>query len=212
MAHKVSPLAFRIGYIKSWKTVAYCSKLDFHKQVSLDVQVRKLLKKLLAGIPVANIFVNYQNGIATVTIYTSRISLVLGKDEENVARISQELEGAFGKKFNVEVKEVKKPELSAALVADNIARQIEKKLPYRRVVKNAISKTMEKGGMGIKVIVGGRLNGTDIARRETYKDGNIPLQTIRADVDYSTERANTIYGVIGIKVWVYKGDIFKTKK
>jgi len=205
-------LAFRIGYIKSWKSIAYCDKADYKKQISEDVQIRLLLKKLLAGVPVANIFINYQNGTATVTIYSSKLSLVLGKDDENLIRMTNELKKAFVKEFNIEVKEVKKPELSAALVADNIARQIEKKMPYRRVVKNAIVRTMEKGGMGVKVIIGGRLNGTDIARRETYKDGNIPAQTIRADIDYAIERANTIYGVIGIKVWVYKGDIYKTKK
>ena len=114
-----------------------------------------------------------------------------------------------GYTFQVEVKEVKKPELSASIVADSIARQLEKKMPYRRVIKNAIAKTLEKGGLGIKVKLGGRLNGAEIARRETYKEGAIPSQTIRSDIDYATERAETIAGTVGIKVWIYKGDVFK---
>lgn len=111
--------------------------------------------------------------------------------------------------FTLEVKEVKKPELSASIVADSIARQIEKKMPYRRVIKNAIARTMEKGGLGVKVKLGGRLNGAEIARKETYKDGSIPTQTIRADVDFAYERAETIAGTIGIKVWIFKGNVFK---
>lgn len=111
--------------------------------------------------------------------------------------------------FTLEAKEVKKPELSAAIVADSIARQIEKKMPYRRVIKNAISRTMEKGGLGVKVKLGGRLNGAEIARKETYKDGSIPTQTIRADVDFAYERAETTAGTIGIKVWIFKGNVFK---
>lgn len=111
--------------------------------------------------------------------------------------------------FNIEVKEIKKPELSAQIVADSIARQIEKKMPYRRVIKNTMAKTMEKGGLGVKVKLGGRLNGAEIARRETYKDGSIPTQTIRADVDFAYERAETPAGTIGLKVWIYKGDVYK---
>ena len=148
----------------------------------------------------------------SVVIYTSKVSLVLGTNDENLKKIESALVSEFGGKFLLEVREVKKPELSAAIVADMIARQVEKKLPYRRVVKQAITRTMEKGGLGIKVTLGGRLNGVEISRSETFKEGRIPRQTIRADLDYATERANTIYGVIGIKVWIYKGDVFKTKK
>ena len=143
-------------------------------------------------------------------MYTSRTALALGTDDENVNLLKDNLGKRFpGYVFTIEIKEVRKPELSASIVADSIARQIEKKMPYRRVIKNAMGKTLEKGGLGIKVKLGGRLNGAEIARRETYKDGAIPAQTIRADIDYATERAETVAGTVGIKVWVYKGDVFK---
>ena len=209
MGHKVSPLAFRIGYIKSWRTTGFYSRKDYASNVSLDMQVRIHITKFLSGIPIANLFLSHTNQLITVTVYTSKIALVLGKDDENVNLLKAELTKKFGKTFQIEVKEVKKPELSAALVADAIARQIEKKMPYRRVIKNAIGKTMEKGGLGIKVIVAGRINGAEIARRETYKEGSIPSLTIRSDIDYAIERAQTVAGTIGLKVWVYKGDVFK---
>lgn len=150
------------------------------------------------------------NSNLAVSIYTSRPAVILGTNDENINALKDMLAKRFlGYTFALEVKEVKKPELSASLVADSIARQIEKKMPYRRVIKNTIAKTMEKGGLGIKVKLGGRLNGAEIARRETYKDGSIPTQTIRADVDFAYERAETPSGTIGLKVWIYKGDIFK---
>lgn len=209
MGHKVSPLAFRIGYIKSWRSTGFYSRKDYAANVSLDMQVRLHINAFLKGVPVANVFLSHSNQTITVTIYTSRIALVLGKDDENVNKLRSELTEKFGQTFQIEVKEVKKPELSAALVADSIARQIEKKMPYRRVIKNAIARTMEKGGLGIKVILAGRLNGAEIARTETYKEGSIPSLTIRSDIDYAIERAQTTAGTIGLKVWIYKGDVFK---
>lgn len=209
MGHKVSPLAFRIGYIKSWRTTGFYTRKEYSKNVSLDLQVRLAVTKFLKGQPIANVFLSHSNQSITVTVYTSKIALVLGKDDENVNALKNLLTSQFGKTFQIEVKEVKKPELSAALVADSIARQIEKKMPYRRVVKNAISRTMEKGGLGIKVILSGRINGAEIARTETYKDGSIPSLTIRSDIDYAIERAETLAGTIGLKVWIYKGDVFK---
>ncbi len=148
--------------------------------------------------------------VLSIVTFTSRPALLLGTNDENINALKTNLATRFpGYTFNLEVKEVKKPELSAQIVADSIARQIEKKMPYRRVIKNALAKTMEKGGLGIKVKLGGRLNGAEIARRETYKDGSIPTQTIRADVDFAYERAETPAGTIGLKVWIYKGDVFK---
>ncbi len=210
MGHKVSPLAFRIGYIKSWRSTGFYSRKEYASNVSTDMQVRIHITKFLKGIPVANIFLSHSNETITATIYTARIAVVLGKDDENVARLKAELSKKFpALNFQIEVKEVKKPELSAALVGDSIARQIEKKMPYRRVIKNAIARTMEKGGLGIKVIIAGRVNGAEIARTETYKEGSIPSLTIRSDIDYAIERAQTMAGTIGLKVWIYKGDVFK---
>jgi small subunit ribosomal protein S3 len=210
MGHKVSPLAFRIGYIKTWRTTGYYSKKEYAENVSVDVAVRNFIRDFLKGIPVANVFLSHEsNGTIVAAIYTSRVAVVLGKDDENLTKLTDGLTKKFARAFRVEVKEVKKPELSAALVGESVARQLEKRMPYRRVVKNAISRSMEKGAMGIKIICAGRLNSAEIARTETYKEGNIPRQTIRADIDYAVERAETAAGSIGIKVWVYKGDIFK---
>ena len=169
------------------------------------------MTKHFKNLPIANIFINHtgENSLSIV-IFTSRTALILGTNDENINTLKDNLIKRFpGYTFTLEVKEVKKPELSAQIVADSIARQIEKKMPYRRVIKNAIAKTMEKGGLGIKVKLGGRLNGAEIARRETYKDGSIPTQTIRADVDFAYERAETPAGTIGLKVWIYKGEVFK---
>jgi small subunit ribosomal protein S3 len=167
--------------------------------------------KHFKNLPIANVFMSHGgNSDLSVAIYTSRPAVILGTNDENINVLKDSLVKRFpGYNITLEVKEVKKPELSASLVADSIARQIEKKMPYRRVIKNTIAKTMEKGGLGIKVKLGGRLNGAEIARRETYKDGSIPTQTIRADVDFAYERAETPSGTIGLKVWIYKGDVFK---
>lgn len=142
-----------------------------------------------------------------VVIYTSRTALVLGKNGENLTKLQKKLVTLYGKKVQVDVKEIKNPDIHSTLVADSIARQIERRLPYRRVIKQAIAKAMEKGAKGIKVRISGRIGGAEIARREVYKEGNIPTQTIRASIDYSVEHALTPYGIIGLKIWVYKGDI-----
>lgn len=167
--------------------------------------------KHFKNLPIGNLFINHSGtSSVTATIYTSRPALILGNNDENINAVTALLIKKFPLyTFSLEVKEVKKPELSASIVADSIARQIEKKMPYRRVIKNAIARTMEKGGLGVKVKLGGRLNGAEIARRETYKEGSIPTQTIRADVDFAYERAETPAGTVGLKVWIYKGDVYK---
>ena len=211
MWHKVSPLAFRIGYIKTWRTTGYYDRKTYALHTAQDVAIRTLIMKHFKNLPIANVFMNHNgNSELAVSIFTSRPAILLGTNDENINALRDMLTKRFPWYiFSLEVKEVKKPELSASIVADSIARQIEKKMPYRRVIKNAIAKTMEKGGLGIKVKLGGRLNGAEIARRETYKDGSIPTQTIRADVDFAYERAETPSGTIGLKVWIYKGDVFK---
>lgn len=204
-------MAFRIGYIKTWRSTGYYDRKTYASRVSEDVAIRSIVMKHFKNLPIANVFMNHSGENAlSIVLFTSRTALLLGNNDENINALKGLLTSRFpGYSFSLEVKEVKKPELSASIVADSIARQIEKKMPYRRVIKNAIAKTMEKGGLGIKVKLGGRLNGAEIARRETYKDGSIPTQTIRADVDFAYERAETPAGTIGLKVWIYKGDVFK---
>lgn len=213
MWHKVSPTAFRIGYIKSWRSIGYYDKKQYSRGAADNVLIRETLMRELKGHPIGNCFITHSdNNTIAVTLYTSRVAIVLGNNDENLERYTKLLSKKFPLyTFKIEVKEIKKPELSAAVVADSIARQIEKKMPYRRVIKNAMTKSMEKGAEGIKVILWGRLNGAEIARRESYKEWNIPTQKIRSDIDYAIERAETLAGTIGLKVWIYKGDVFKQK-
>ncbi|MDD3646603.1 MAG: 30S ribosomal protein S3 [Candidatus Gracilibacteria bacterium] len=211
MGHKVSPIAFRIPYIKTWKSAWFSDKKAYKNDLGLDLKVRQLLNKELTGIPLGDILVSIEQDMVKVVVYTIKTALILGKTGENLERIQALLSKKTGKKVLVDVKELKKPDLNAKIVGYSIKNQIEKRMPYKRAIKQAISKTMEKGAKGIKVKVGGRLNGAEIARKETFKEGNIPTQTVRSDIDYVAIRAETIYGTIGLKVWIYKGDIYKKK-
>lgn len=209
MWHKVSPIAFRIPYIKTWKSSWFAGKRDYSKYLGIDLKVRTILKKQLTGIPLGDIFVSRDQDALNIDIYTSKAALVLGKTGENLETLQDFVSKQTGLKAVINVKEIRKPDLNAKIVGYMVANQMEKRMPYKRAIKQAIAKAMEKWAKGIKVKVWGRLNGTEIARKETFKEGNIPTQTMRADIDYSTTRAETIYGTIGLKVWIYKGDIFK---
>lgn len=211
MWHKVSPISFRIPLIKSWKSSWYADKRDYQAFAIEDIKIRDFLKEELSGMFVGDVKLYKDGENITVEIYTAKPALVNGSEWTNLTAIKEKLTAKFKVNFSVVVKEIKTPEINAALVADGVARSIEKRMPYKRVIKQAIQKAMEKGGKWVKIIVGGRLNGAEIARSETYKEGNIPTQTIRADIDYVTERAETVYGTIGIKVWIYKGQVFKKK-
>jgi small subunit ribosomal protein S3 len=211
MWHKVSPQAFRIPYIKNWSATWFADKKDYVANLRVDNKIRAELKTSLAGVPVGDIIITRNQTEVLVTIYTAKASLVLGKDDENLATLESGLSKKTGAVVKITVKEVKKPELNAKVVWFTITNQIEKRMPYKRAIKQAMQKAMEKGAKWVKVKVGGRLNGAEIARKETFKEGAIPTQTIRADLDYTTARAETVYGTIGIKVWIYKGDIFKKK-
>ncbi|MCH2188536.1 30S ribosomal protein S3 [Candidatus Gracilibacteria bacterium] len=209
MGHKVSPIAFRIPYIKTWKSSWYEDKKTYKSTLGLDVKAREILKKELTGIPLGDVLVSKNQEIITVVVYTSKSVLILGKTGEQKDHLETLLTRKLGTKTILEVREVKKPDANAKIVAFMVANQIEKRMPYKRAIKQAIAKAMEAGAKGIKIKVGGRLNGAEIARKETFKDGNIPTQTMRSDIDYTTMRAETVYGTIGLKVWIYKGDIYK---
>lgn len=170
------------------------------------------MKKELTGIPVGDLLISKDQENIIIDIFTAKASLILGKTGENVEAMKTKLHNKLGGKYVINVKEIKQPDLNAKIVAFGIANQIEKRMPYKRAIKQAIAKAMEKGAGGMKVKVGGRLNGAEIARKETFKEGNIPTQTIRSNIDYSTMRAETVYGTIGLKVWIYKGDIYKKSK
>lgn len=211
MWHKVSPQAFRIPYIKNWSATWFADKKEYAAQLLIDNKVRAILKKEFKDIPTGDIVISRNDKEVLVTVYTAKASLVLGKEGENVGVLEANLSKKTSSKVKISVKEVKNPDLNAKIVWFIITNQIEKRMPYKRAIKQAISKAMEKWAKWVKVKVWGRLNGAEIARKETFKEGNIPTQTVRADIDYTTARAETVYGTIWIKVWIYKWDIFKRK-
>ncbi|MCD5375063.1 30S ribosomal protein S3 [Candidatus Gracilibacteria bacterium] len=212
MGHKVNPIAFRLPYIVSWKSSWYGDKKGYSESLAHDIKAREILAKELTGIPIGDILMSKNDESVVVDIFTSKASLILGKTGEQVEIIKTKLQNKLGGKFIINVKEIKQPDINAKIVAFSVANQIEKRMPYKRAIKQALQKAMEKGAGGIKIKVGGRLNGAEIARKETFKEGNIPTQTIRANIDYTTIRAETVYGTIGLKVWIYKGDIYKKNK
>lgn len=209
MWHKVSPIAFRIPYIKTWKSSWYEDKKSYKDSLKLDIQTRDILKKELVWIPVGDILIAKDQWVLKVVVYTAKSSLILGKTGENKTHIEEKITKALHIKTDIEVREVKKPDLNAKLVWFSIANQIEKRMPYKRAIKQAMAKAMEKWALGVKIKVGWRLNGAEIARKETFKEGSISTQTIRSDIDYSTVRAETVYGTLGVKVWIYNWDIYK---
>lgn len=209
MWHKVHPIAFRLPYIRTWTSSWYAGKKDYAGKLAIDTKIRNKLDLELVGIPVWDIHISRSEDTITVDIHTAKASLVLWKDDENRFKIVSLLEKISSMKVALNVKEIKKPETNAKIVGYMISNQVEKRMPYKRAIKQAIQKAMEKWAKWIKVKVWGRLNGAEIARKETFKDGNIPTQTIRANIDYASVRAETIYGTIGLKVWIYKGDVYK---
>lgn len=209
MWHKVSPIAFRIPYIKNWGSSWFADKKTYASYISTDNTIREVLKKELNWIPTGDIKISRKEENITIDIFTTKASLVLGKDNENLIKIENLLSKKVAWKVSINVKEIKKPELNAKVVAFSITNQIEKRTPYKKAIKQAIAKTMEKWAKWIKVKVWWRLNGAEIARVETFKEWSIPTLTIRSDIDYVSSRAETVYWTIWIKVWIYKWDIFK---
>lgn len=209
MWHKVSPKIFRVPYIKNWSAWWFADKKQYTKELNYDINIRSYLKSVLRDVPVWDIIISRDDSKVLVTIYTSKPILVLWKENENLKKMEFKLSSLINYSVSIIVKEIKKPDINAKVVAFNICNQIEKRIPYKRAVKQAISKAMEKWAKWIKVKVWWRLNWVEIARKETFKEWNIPTQTIRADIDYMASRAETVYGTIWVKVWIYKWDIFK---
>lgn len=211
MGKKVSPHSLRIGITRKWDSTWFARR-DFKIYLLQDVAIRRYLTEKLKDASLAKVEITRKaGGKANVILHTAKPGLIIGRSGENIQNLAKDLKERFGGDFEVSVQEIHKADASAQLVADNIARQIERRFPYRRVCKMSIDKARENGVKGIKVQVAGRLNGVDIARSEIYKFGNIPLHTLRANIDYATAEANTTYGVIGIKVWIYHGLVFKGK-
>lgn len=212
MGQKTNPIGFRIGVIKDWSSKWYAEKKDFGKSLGEDLGIRKYIKKKLYFAGVSKILIEKSSDRMRITIVTSRPGIIIGRRGEAIDKLKEELGEFTNKEIHIDIEEVKVPELDAQLVAENIALQIERRVAHRRAMKRAITQAMSLGAKGIKIRVGGRLAGAEIARTEKYKEGKVPLQTLRADIDYGFAIAFTTYGTIGVKVWIYKGDVLKTDK
>ncbi|SDX30332.1 30S ribosomal protein S3 [Marinobacter mobilis] len=207
MGHKVNPNGIRLGVIKEHNSVWYAEKKDYAKNLLNDIQVREFLDKRLEKASVSKIVIERPAQNARITIHTARPGIVIGKKGEDVDRLRREVSDMMGVPVHINIEEVRKPDLDARLVAQNVAGQLERRVMFRRAMKRAVQNAMRQGAKGIKIQVGGRLGGAEIARSEWYREGRVPLHTLRADIDYATYEAHTTYGVIGVKVWIFKGEI-----
>ena len=207
MGQKTHPIGLRLGVIKGWDSNWYCGK-DTAKNIGEDDKIRKYLTARLGKAVISKIGIERSIKLVTVTIFTARPGVIIGKGGTEVDKLKEEMKKLIGKEIQINISEIKRPELDAYIVASSIAKQIEGRVSFRRAIKKAVSDTMRVGAEGIKVIASGRVGGAEMARQETYKEGRIPLHTLRADIDYSLVEAHTSYGRIGIKVWICKGEIY----
>jgi small subunit ribosomal protein S3 len=207
MGQKVHPNGIRLGIVKKHTSVWYASGKDYAKYLLQDLEVRSLVKKKLAAASVSKVEIERPAQTAKITVYTARPGIVIGKKGEDVEKLRAELTAKMGVPVNINIEEIRKPDIDAQLVADSIAQQLERRVMFRRAMKRAMQNAMRQGAEGIKVQVGGRLGGAEIARTERYHEGRVPLHTLRADIDYATSEALTTYGIIGVKVWIFKGEI-----
>ena len=206
MGQKTHPIGFRLGIVKPWQSRWFANK-EMPALLKEDELIRKYLLARLGHAAIAQVHIERRPGKVTVTVHTGRPGVVIGKRGAEVDKLRDELAQLTGKDAAINVEEIKRPEISAQLVADNIARQIEQRISFRRAMKRAVQSAMRMGAQGIKVRTSGRLGGAEIARTEGYREGRVPLHTLRADVDYATTTARTTYGSIGIKVWIFKGEV-----
>jgi len=208
MGQKINPTGFRLSVRKNWDSKWYANSGSFSGLLLQDIEVRSYLKKKLASAGVSKIVIERPAKNAKVTIYTARPGMVIGKKGEDIETLRNELRNRMGlQSVDVAIEEVRKPEVDAQLIAESITTQLEKRIMFRRAMKRAMQNAMRLGAQGIKIMSSGRLNGIEIARTEWYREGRVPLHTLRADIDYGTAEAKTTYGIIGVKVWVFKGEI-----
>ena len=211
MGQKVNPHGLRVGVIKDWDSKWYAEK-DFAANLAEDHQIRVYLKKRLYSAGISKIEIERASDRVKVAIYTAKPGMVIGKGGAEIEKLKNDLTKKLGRRVIVDIKEVKRPDRDAQLVAENIALQLENRISFRRAMKSTMQRTMRAGAKGIKTSVAGRLGGADMARKETYSEGTIPLQTLRADIDYGFAEADTQYGKVGVKAWVYNGEVLPEKK
>jgi small subunit ribosomal protein S3 len=213
MGQKVNPIGFRLGIVAEHTSKWYADSKNYPIYLNADITVRDYLRKKLALASVSKITIERTAGNANLTIHTARPGLVIGKKGEDIEKLRQDVTRLMGlPKVHINIEEIRKPELDAYLVAESIAQQLERRIMYRRAMKRAIQNSMRLGALGIKVNIAGRLNGAEIARTEWNREGRVPLHTLRADIDYGFAEAKTTYGVIGVKVWIFKGEVLGTKE
>ena len=208
MGQKVHPIGIRLGISKDWNSTWYAEKGEYAEMLNSDLAVREFLQKRLQQAAVSRIQIERPAKTARITIHTARPGIVIGKKGEDIERLRRDVSALMGVPTHISVAEIRKPELDAQLVAEGIAQQLERRIMFRRAMKRAVGNSMRLGALGIKVKLSGRLNGADIARSEWYREGQVPLHTLRADVDYGFVEAATTYGILGVKVWIYKGEVF----
>ena len=207
MGQKVHPTGIRLGIVKDWTSTWYADSKDFANYLNNDLEVREFIRKKLAHASVSRIQVNRLARNARVVVHTARPGIVIGKKGEDIEKLRRKVTKLTGAKTTINIEQIRKPELDAKLVAESVAQQLERRIMFRRAMKRAVQNAMRLGAEGIKIQIGGRLGGAEIARSEWYREGRVPLHTLRADIDYSTAEAHTTYGVLGVKVWIFKGEI-----
>jgi small subunit ribosomal protein S3 len=207
MGQKVHPIGIRLGIVKDWTSTWYADSHDYADFLNLDLEVRDFIRQRLKNASVSRIQIARPASNAVITIHTARPGIVIGKKGEDIEQLRAAIARKMGMPVHVNIEEIRKPEIEAQLVAESVAQQLERRIMFRRAMKRAVGNAMRLGAEGIKIMVAGRLNGAEIARTEWYREGRVPLHTLRADIDYGVTEANTTYGVIGVKVWVFKGEI-----
>lgn len=207
MGQKVHPTGIRLGIVKRHSSVWYAGKKEYADKLNTDLRVRKFVQEKLAHASVSRVEIERPANTARITIHTARPGIVIGKKGEDVEKLRAEISKEMGVPVHINIEEIRKPDLDAALVAQSVAQQLERRVMFRRAMKRAVQNAMRQGAEGVKVQVGGRLGGAEIARSEWYREGRVPLHTLRADIDYSTAEAATTYGIIGVKVWIFKGEV-----
>lgn len=207
MGQKVHPIGIRLGIVKRHSSVWYAGKKEYADKLNTDMKVRKYVEDKLAHASVSRVDIERPANTARITIHTARPGIVIGKKGEDVEKLRNEISKEMGVPVHINIEEIRKPDLDAVLVAQSVAQQLERRVMFRRAMKRAVQNAMRQGAEGVKVQVGGRLGGAEIARSEWYREGRVPLHTLRADIDYATAEASTTYGIIGVKVWIFKGEV-----
>ena len=207
MGQKVHPTGIRLGIVKKHTSVWYADQSEYAEKLNCDLRVRDFINRELAHANVSRVEIERPAQTARITIHTARPGIVIGKKGEDVERLRSKISSMMGVPVHINIEEVRKPDLDAALVAQNVAQQLERRVMFRRAMKRAVQNAMRQGAKGIKIQVSGRLGGAEIARTEWYREGRVPLHTRRADIDYATAEASTTYGIIGVKVWIFKGEV-----